>query len=72
MKTVRILQDFDYRVGRKWVMAFKAGSLVGRVPEAAAAAILTAGAGELVAPATLGRSDLPDPKNRRAKWPPAR
>jgi len=48
MKTIRMLADFDYAPTRKWLLALKAGHVVGRVPETAVRAVIAAGAGELV------------------------
>lgn len=67
MKTIRILRDFDYHATRKYLVAYKAGTTVARVPEAAVEAILAAKAGEIA-------EDLPDdepaseqPKPKRGK-----
>lgn len=69
MKTIRMLRDFDYMPTRKWLVALKAGHTVARVPEAAARAVLAAGAGELVA--APGDINWPMPKRWGRRWQPA-
>jgi hypothetical protein len=60
MKTIRMLRDYDYQPTRKWMVALKAGHVVGRAPEAAVKAVVAAGAGEVVnAP---GEVNWPMPK----------
>jgi hypothetical protein len=65
-----MLRDFDYAPTRKWIMAFKDGTVVGRVPEAAVNAIIAAKAGEIAADGKA-KYLLPDPKNRKRKCQPA-
>jgi hypothetical protein len=67
MKTIRMLRDFDYMPVRKWLMAFKAGSVVSRVPEAAVEAILAAEAGEIVEDVPEEAADAPKPRRRKRK-----
>jgi len=72
MKTLRMLRDYDYAPTRKWLMSFKDGTVVGRVPEAAVKAIVAAKAGEVITFDVAGMSVdwLPDPKNRKRKCRP--
>lgn len=48
MKKVKMSRDFDYRPTSQRLTAFRAGRTYPRVPEAAAEAIVAAGAGEIV------------------------
>lgn len=48
MKTVYLYRNFDYRAHRKWSVRFQAGITYQRVIEAAAAAIVRAGAGRVL------------------------
>lgn len=66
MKTVRIVKDFDYHATRKYVVAYKAGTTVTRVPEAAVQALVEVGAGEIVGE-TADEEATEQPKPRRGK-----
>lgn len=48
MKTVSLFRDFDYRTHQRRTVRFYAGATYTRVIEAAAAAIVRAGAGRIV------------------------
>lgn len=48
LKIIRMSQNFDYRPSRAVTIAYEAGHVYRRVTEAAARAILKAGAGEVV------------------------
>lgn len=68
MKTVRILKDWDYHATRKYVVSYKAGTTVTRVPEAAVTALVEAGAGEIVGEtADDETSEQPTPKRGKRK-----
>lgn len=57
MKTVTMERDFDYRPTKHLMRAYKGGKTYSRVPEAAVAAIVAAGAGRVV----------DEPKKRRRR-----
>jgi hypothetical protein len=48
VKTIRMLRDFDYKPRRSITIAYQAGHVYKRVPEAAARDILRAEAGEVL------------------------
>lgn len=48
MKTVRMTRDFDYHATGQNMVAYKADKTYERVPNAAADAIVAAGAGEVI------------------------
>lgn len=72
MKTIRMLRDYDYAATKHFVLAYKADTIVERVPEAAVAMILAAGAGEIIDAGDDIADDeplteSPKPKKRGAK-----
>lgn len=56
MKTVVMHRNFDYRPTRHLIRAYKGGQKYNRVPEAAVAAIVAAGAGRIVKDGKRDRS----------------
>lgn len=65
MKTIRIIRDFDYHATRKYLVAYRAGTIVERVPEAAVEAILAAKAGEVVENGDTDEDVSEQPKPKR-------
>lgn len=55
MKTVEVSRNFDYRAHPRKTVRFHAGVTYTRVLEAAATAIVNAGAGRIVSPGAAGQ-----------------
>lgn len=73
MKTVRMTKDYDYFATPKYLVAYKAGTVVTRVPEAAVEAIIAAGAGEVVGEVADDEEDATEqPKPKRGNRRPAK
>lgn len=62
MKTVYLNRDFYYQPHPRFSVAFKAGTVYARVLDAAADAIVRAGAGRVVEGSHQGPSVMPDDK----------
>lgn len=66
MKTVEMSRDYDYRPTAQRLTAFKGGKTYEKVPNAAAEAIVAAGAGKIVGE-SLEEATTTEGTSRRAR-----